>query len=139
MADQAAQNKTVARDHKRVLVVDDEADIRKLFKTILVYSLPGVEIDVASNGLEAVKGFETGHHGVILMDLHMPEMDGLQAFVTIQQMCGEKNWEMPAVVFCTGFTPPATVHQVVGDGGYHCLLHKPVNSLQIAGAVKHRL
>jgi two-component system response regulator AtoC len=138
VADRAVKS-GVARDLKRVLVVDDEAGIRKLFKTILTYAFPGVTIDVAGNGLEAVKEFSNAHHGVILMDLRMPEMDGLQAFGAIQRMCGEKNWEMPPIVFCTGFTPPETVHEVVGDGTYHSLLQKPVDSQQITDAVKDRL
>ena len=88
---------------------------------------------------EAVKAFREGHHGVLLMDLKMPEMDGLQAFLAIQELCRTENWQMPSVVFCTGFIPPETVNQIVGDGSVHTILHKPVKSEQFITAVRTRL
>jgi hypothetical protein len=46
---------------------------------------------------------------------------------------------MPAVVFCSGFAPPAAVSKVVADGGLHCLLAKPVTADQLVSTVKSRL
>jgi CheY-like chemotaxis protein len=128
-----------ACDPARVLIVDDEAQIRKLFTTILSLGLPETKVDVACNGLEAVKAFKEGHHAVLLMDLKMPEMDGLQAFMTIRDICTAENRQMPSVIFCTGFVPPETVHEVVRAGTLHSILHKPVKSEQIISAVRSKL
>ena len=136
---EAEQKPGTACNFSRVLVTDDEAQIRKLFTTILSIGLPELKVDVACNGLEAVKAFREGHHGVLLMDIKMPEMDGLQAFLAIQELCRTENWQMPSVVFCTGFIPPETVNQIVGDGSVHTILHKPVKSEQIITAVRTRL
>lgn len=125
-------------ERNRILVTDDEAAIRSLFKTILSFSFEGVKVDEACNGLEAVMAFREGHHGIILMDLRMPEMDGHQAFLAIQDICHEKGWQMPAVVFCTGFDPPDTVRQIVGDAKYHNVLRRPVTSDDIINAVRSR-
>lgn len=126
-------------DRQRILVADDEDPIRRLFVTILSYGLPSLKADIACNGLEAVKSFQQGHHGVILMDLKMPEMDGVQASLAIREFCRQNNWEMPAIVFCTGFTPPDSLKDILGDGSLHFLLRKPVTSEQIINAVKSRL
>lgn len=126
-------------DRKRILITDDEAPIRALFRMILATSLPDVTIDEACNGLEAVRLFEESHHGVILMDLRMPEMDGLSAFLAIQNMCIQEGRQMPHVVFCTGFAPQEAVREIVAGGGYHSLIQKPVRSADIADVVRARL
>jgi DNA-binding NarL/FixJ family response regulator len=63
----------------RVLVADDQSMVRAGFRMLL-----GGEDDIevvaeASNGLEAVEKTARFHPGVILMDIRMPELDGLQA------------------------------------------------------------
>jgi len=127
------------RDRNRILICDDDESIRNLFVMILTYGFPNVKRDLACNGREALSVFRIGHHGVILMDLRMPEMDGQQAFSEIQAMCNQYNWEMPPVVFLTGFPPPPAVNEIIGDGSYHCLLNKPVTSDQLMETVKKRL
>lgn len=127
------------RNRTRVLIVDDEGTIVRLFQMILSTALPSVKIDTASNGIEAVELFGTGHHGVILMDLHMPGMDGYAAFNRIERMCRDRGWEMPCVIFCTGFTPPDTVSNVVNSNPVHALLTKPVGGQTLIEAVKSRL
>jgi two-component system, cell cycle sensor histidine kinase and response regulator CckA len=129
----------VPRDKKRLLIVDDEKTIQRLFNMILSPALPGIKIDMASNGAEALDKFSSGHHGTVLMDLHMPVMDGHAAFMRIERLCLDKNWEMPPVVFCTGFAPPDTVMTIVRQNSKHCLLSKPVSGEALTDAVKSRL
>jgi DNA-binding NarL/FixJ family response regulator len=63
----------------RVLVVDDEALIRAGFR-VLVDSAPGLDVvGEASNGADAVRQTRALHPDVVLMDLRMPVMDGLEA------------------------------------------------------------
>lgn len=123
----------------KILVVDDEKTILRLFQMILSSSMTGFTIDTATNGEEAVNAFAEGRHSVIIMDLHMPVMDGQAAFFKLRDLCSLKNWEMPAVVFCTGYAPPATIRDVVDGDARHCLLSKPVSGETIVEAVKSRL
>ena len=123
----------------RILLVDDERTILKLFKMILASGFPDRKIDMAGNGKEAVDLFLEGHHGVLVMDLHMPVMDGQAAFCEIEKMCRAKNWEMPAVIFCTGFAPPDTVRNVVSSNPMHCLLSKPIGGDVLVETVRSRL
>jgi CheY-like chemotaxis protein len=135
-----AEGRTVVPcDRGRVLIVDDEATIVKLFKMLLEFDLPGKQIDTASNGAEALEKFSAGHHGVLVMDLHMPVMDGLNAFLSIESSCRSRDWQMPAVVFCTGYAPPDPVLKAVAGNPSHCLLQKPVTSDVLVAAVASRL
>lgn len=126
-------------DRHRILVVDDEDAIVRLFRLILSSALPEVEVGVATNGVEAVKAFGEKHHGVLLMDLHMPVMDGRTAFDEISKLCEARNWEMPSVLFCTGFVPSDAVRKLIADSSKHSLLKKPVSGKTLVEAVKARL
>ena len=123
----------------RVLVVDDEAPIRMLFKRVIDLTLPQAKVDLAANGREAVNVFRQEHHVVILMDLHMPEMDGVEAFYAIRDLCTQQHWVLPAVMFCTAFTPSDAVNEIVGDGSNHDVLRKPVQSDDIVSRINARL
>jgi signal transduction histidine kinase/BarA-like signal transduction histidine kinase len=77
----------------RVLVVDDVADIRMLIgHTVRTF---GLNVDFAENGQQAVEkavtGIEKGTpYAAILMDIHMPEMDGKEAVVEIRKRGGKQ-------------------------------------------------
>jgi NarL family two-component system response regulator LiaR len=63
----------------RVFVAEDHAIVRKGVCALLTLE-PGIEVvGEASNGQEAVRGIESSQPDVILMDLVMPEMDGIEA------------------------------------------------------------
>lgn len=127
------------QDVPRILIVDDDEPIRRLFGTILSSAIPEGEIDVVVNGAEAVESFEEKQHSVVLMDLHMPVMDGRAAFFEIERRCQAANCDMPAVVFCTGFAPPDSVATAVRNDPRHCLLSKPIDARTLIEAVKARL
>lgn len=138
--DDASQARSAERRQgKRVLIVDDEQMIRKLFGMIVASEISDAVIDQAGNGVEAVKAFEEGHHDLIIMDLQMPVLDGREAFVAISRLCARKAWAMPPVIFCTGFTPPESLNAIVGAGGLHCLLRKPVKAAALLEAVRRRI
>lgn len=134
-----AESTGVPVDEERVLIVDDEEGIRGLFSTIISQDLPDVQLDQASNGAEALELFRCGHHQVLIMDLHMPVMDGLTAFGAIKQFCDAARVQMPAVIFCTGFAPPATVRDIIKGSPLHHFLSKPVKGEVLVRAIRTRL
>ncbi len=135
----AEQDSEAAATPARVLVVDDEEPIVELFKLMLESAIPSVQVDIARNGREALDSFEQGRHNVVVMDLHMPVMDGQTAFAALGDLCKEREWEMPGVVFCTGYAPPAGVKMAIAGESQHALLHKPVTTDNLVQAVKERL
>jgi PAS domain S-box-containing protein len=67
----------------RVLLAEDNATNQKV-ATLMIKKL-GFEIEIASNGAEAVSAWRRGDFDLILMDCQMPEMDGFQATQAIRQ------------------------------------------------------
>ena len=128
------------RSHnRRILIVDDEAMIRKLFGMIILAEFPDAVIDHAENGAEAQAAFEEGRHDLIIMDLQMPVLDGREAYAGIEAMCRKNRWPIPAVVFCSGFTPPESLKAIITDSAIHCLLRKPVKADALLDAVRQRM
>jgi CheY-like chemotaxis protein/nitrogen-specific signal transduction histidine kinase len=126
-------------EQPRILVVDDEPSIVNLFKLILENYIQGVPVDKASNGAEALEMFSKQRYDVIVMDLHMPIMDGQTAFLEIESICATRGWRMPNVVFCTGYAPRDAVKRAISEGDRHTLLNKPVRSEILVKAVQTRL
>lgn len=70
-------------DKRKILVVDDNAGNRLLLK----YSLEGYfDIDFASNGFSAIHKIEENKYDLILMDIYMPELDGISTTLKIRQI-----------------------------------------------------
>jgi CheY-like chemotaxis protein len=61
----------------KVLVVDDEAHIRK-FVTIFLQSMGAIAVVQAANGTEALQQYEREKPQLVLLDVNMPRIDGLQ-------------------------------------------------------------
>ncbi|HTP86375.1 MAG TPA: sigma-54 dependent transcriptional regulator [Bryobacteraceae bacterium] len=59
----------------RILVVDDEADIRESLETLL--EIEGYSVDLAQNATEGLRKIESGHYDLVLLDLMMPDRSGM--------------------------------------------------------------
>jgi two-component system KDP operon response regulator KdpE len=68
----------------RILIVDDERQITRVLRTSLQSS--GYDISVAGNGLEAFDAFKATNPDLIITDLAMPEMDGLELTRAVRQI-----------------------------------------------------
>lgn len=122
-----------------ILIADDEAAITALFKEILRKEFPGRQVDLAADGSECVERFSEGHHQAILMDLHMPVKDGLCAFHELREVCRERHWQLPSVLFFTGFAPPDTIRNIVAADSRHDVLMKPIALETLLAAVRKRV
>lgn len=95
---------------KRVMVVDDASFMRMMIKDILIRN--GYEVaDEASNGMEAVEKYFEVKPDLVLMDITMPEMDGLQALKEIR-----KRDSNAQVVMCSAMGQEAMVMDAIRSG-----------------------
>ncbi len=124
---------------RRVLLVDDEESIRRMFALVLASFIPDIEVFQAGNGKEALELFKETPCDVIVMDLNMPVMDGRQAFIRLREYCRAKDTPMPPVIFCTGFASPDFLKEVVDGNEVHALLHKPVRLDVLVKTVQERM
>jgi CheY-like chemotaxis protein len=134
-----SQGQPMKQPKNRILIVDDEPMIRKLFGMIILSEFADMIVDQVSNGREAIESFQKGVHSVIIMDLQMPEMDGRETFMEIGRLCSQNSWMLPSVIFCSGFSPPESLNTIIREGGIHCLLRKPVKADVLLHAVRQRL
>ncbi|MCC7531959.1 MAG: response regulator [Candidatus Melainabacteria bacterium] len=78
-----------------VLVVEDNLHLRTTF--VLQLNALGIKADSAANGAEALSRIHSSHYGLIMMDVQMPEMNGLEATAAIRSYERTEQKE-PAVI-----------------------------------------
>ncbi|WP_339677090.1 response regulator [Cyclobacterium marinum] len=79
-----------------VLVVDDNSNNRYILKEI--FSLNDIKVDEAENGFEALKQIESNDYDVVLMDLNMPYMDGIETTKKIRENFTNKKSQVPILL-----------------------------------------
>ena len=106
---------------KKVLIVDDEPNVRRLLHTILSKNF---EVFEAEDGKQAIEIANTQKPDVILMDMMMPKMDGLTACHMIKNDPATKS--IPVImVTAIGFELNIKLSQQMGASGY---VTKPFSS-----------
>ena len=119
---------------RKILIVDDNPDnIRVLIPLLMNYQ--EFQINVAFSGKEALETLEKLTPDLILMDIMMPEMDGLEACTIIKQQ--ERLINTP-VIFITAKTDTEDLSRAF-DAGAADFLTKPFNSIELISRVKTHL
>jgi two-component system sensor histidine kinase/response regulator len=95
----------VARTPRRILLAEDNVVNQRVATGILQKA--GHTVEVANNGLEALRALETGEFDIILMDMQMPEMSGPQAMAAIRESESVSGRHMPIIAL--------TAHAMKGD------------------------
>lgn len=113
---------------RHVLVAEDN-EVNMEVARLMLESL-GVAPGHAANGLEAVQAFEAARPALVLMDVHMPEMDGLTATRHIRALEAERGWQRTPIVALTASALPEDRQRCL-DAGMDSVLAKPFQPQQL--------
>jgi DNA-binding NarL/FixJ family response regulator len=116
----------------RVMIVDDQPLVRAGFKAILEREADIVVVAEAANGLEALQLAEGAAVDVLVMDLRMPVLDGVEA---TRQLLAQRGGEAPKVIIITTFDLDEYVFEALRVGASGFLL-KDVQPPDLVAAVR---
>ncbi|MBI5218051.1 MAG: response regulator transcription factor [Bacteroidia bacterium] len=115
---------------KKILIADDEPDILEFLKYNLVKE--GFEVSTANNGVEALKVAYSAHPDLILLDVMMPEMDGIETCRKIRETAALKN---TFIIFLSARAEDYT--QIAGlESGADDYIVKPVKLRVLISKIK---
>jgi two-component system KDP operon response regulator KdpE len=115
---------------KRILVVDDERQITRMLRASLQAS--GYVVDIAQNGLEAFEKFEAERPDLIITDLSMPEMSGLELTQAVRRVA-----DTPIIVLSVRDGDSMKVTAL--DEGADDYLTKPFSMIELLARVRAQL
>lgn len=114
----------------RVLVVDDQALVRDGFAMVLDHEDDIEVVGEAGTGVEAVEAARSHRPDVILMDIRMPEMDGLEA---TRRIVADAEWPVKVLILTT-FDPDEYVYEALKAGASAFVL-KDIPRAELVSAV----
>ncbi len=128
------ENLKLSRHQHKILLAEDNLINQKVILRTLKEA--GYEYDAVGNGLEAYSYVKLNHYSLILMDVQMPEMDGLTATEKIRAL-GNSKREIPIIAI--------TAHALKGDkekclnSGMNDYISKPVNTDELIRTIDEYL
>jgi two-component system nitrogen regulation response regulator NtrX len=114
----------------RILVVDDERSIRNTLREILIYEK--FDVEDAANGMDALEMIRQKEFDVILLDIKMPEMDGIEVLDHIL-----KDFDIP-VIMISGHGNIDTAVEAIKKGAYDYIA-KPLDLNRLLITIRNAL
>jgi DNA-binding NtrC family response regulator len=115
----------------KILVIDDDQAIRVSMVDLLEYEK--YEVDVAKSGIEGIEKIKVGKYDLVLCDIKMPQMDGMETLEKISEI----NPELP-VIMLTGHGSVENAVEALKKGAYD-FLEKPPDMNRLFVAVRNAL
>jgi len=118
-----------ATEPRRVLVVDDEYGPRESIAYTLATTF---SVETAERAAEALKKIKDQHYHVVVLDIRMPEMDGIKALEELRKIDPHVS-----VIILTGYGMLSTAQQAM-VGGANQYMRKPPDVAELIDAVRHQ-
>ena len=117
---------------KRILVVDDDPDSRVMLRTY--FEADGFDVSLAEDGHDAVEKALQVHPDLILMDMAMPLVDGVNSIRAMRQ---HDELSTTPIIGLTGFAQFYRPRAL--DAGCNAVLPKPVDFRTLSPLIQHHL
>ena len=115
----------------KILVVDDEAAVRESLQEILI--LDGYDVELAESGESAINAVRTAEYDLLLLDIRMPGMSGIDVLRQVNQLSPETK-----VIMLTAHGTVETAIEALRHGAHDYIL-KPVTAQSILSSVARGL
>jgi DNA-binding NtrC family response regulator len=115
----------------KILVVDDEKLIRWSLGKAL--QTAGYDVDAATNGDEALQIMEKFRYDIVITDLRMPGLTGMELLKKIKQ-----KGSAPPVIFVSAYLSKKVIDDAIHDGAFRCV-NKPFQMENILHIVREAL
>ncbi|MCX6765719.1 MAG: response regulator [Candidatus Moranbacteria bacterium] len=119
---------------KTILLVEDDAFVTDIYHTKLEQE--GFAIMVAENGMEAIKRLEEQLPDLILLDIIMPYMDGIEVLKKIKE---KKEWKNIPVILLTNLSEKEKVEEGLGIGASDYLIKSHFTPSEVVGKIRSLL
>lgn len=116
----------------RILAADDSATNRKLLNLILARE--GAAIVTVADGNAAVAAWQPDRFDIALLDISMPDIDGLEVLARLRDRAARAGCPAPVFVALTGNVLPEQVAQYLA-AGFACHIAKPYRSADLVAAI----
>jgi len=121
------------RRARKILLVDDSEDNRLLIQVFLKKT--DHQLVTAVNGRDGIEKFKTGDFDLVLMDIHMPIMDGLAATAEIRKWEAEQGWRSARIIALTANAMEDDEKATLAAGcDYH--LTKPISKARLLETIE---
>lgn len=123
--------------NKTILIAEDVKMNMVLTKFLIKKYLPESNLLEAENGRIAIDMLATHHVDLILMDVQMPELDGMEATRKIRKMKDEEKKKVPIIALTAGALPSEKEKAI--KAGMNGFITKPIEAQQLRDAMFHHL
>ena len=119
------------REQARILVIDDDETVRKSLEAVLKED--GYEVDVAENGKEAIAKTKTRLYNLALVDLRLPDMDGIELLTAMRDAIPKM-----AKIIITGYPSQENAIEAVNRGADGYMI-KPYTIEELLRKIREQL
>lgn len=120
---------------KRILIIDDDLYIRELYEEVLKSA--GYEVMGAADGKDGLNKIAEGGFDLILLDIMMPQVDGLQVLQTLKKTPPKKS--NGKIILLTNLSHDPTIQEGLNAGAATYLIKADVTPDQLVGKIKELL
>src|SRR5262249_25582583 len=116
----------------RILIIDDDPDMWSLLEQTLKSS--GYEIEVAADGKEGLRLYDSNKADVVITDLYMPRKGGLETIIELRR----RSPEVP-IIALSGTGAAEKMLSIAEKFGAFASLHKPFTPQELEAAVRRAI
>lgn len=114
---------------KRIIIVDDDIGMSETIKDIL--DELGYDVNVANDGYKAIEMIKKKFYNVVLMDIKMPGINGVETFKKIKEISSSER-----VIMMTAYSVEDLIKEALNEGAYG-VIHKPFDINEVIELIEN--